>query len=228
VSVRVTCVVPVHNGERYLAETLQSILAQTHGPLEVIVVDNGSTDASAAIARSLGDAVKVFQQEDRGPAGGRNRGVREARCDLVAFLDADDLFHADKIERQVARFAARPELDVSLCTAENFWEPGMEEESARYEAHGKTRGAYAFGTMLARRDVFERVGILDETLLHGDQIEWFMRVRDAALVVETLPDVLVSRRMHSESLSHRMSDPEPYLDAVMTRLAARRAEAAGR
>jgi len=222
----VACVVPVHDGERYLAETLRSILAQTHPPTEVIVVDDGSSDRSAPIAESFGQPVRVIRQENRGPASGRNRGVREARSELIAFLDADDLFYPRKLERQVGRFTARPELDVSLCTAENFWEPGMEAERATYAASGKTRFAHAFQTTMVRRAVFDRVGMMDETWLHGDYMEWLARVADAGLVVEVLPDVLVSRRMHRDSLSHRMTDRKPYLDIIRKRLVARQARAA--
>jgi glycosyltransferase involved in cell wall biosynthesis len=226
ITATVACVVPVHNGERYLAQTLRSILAQTLRPAEVVVVDDGSSDDSAAIAQSFGDPVRVIRQEHRGPASARNRGVAEAHSELVAFLDADDLFHPRKLERQAARFAARPELDVSVCTAENFWEPGLEAEQARYEALGRTRFAHAFQTTVARRSVFERIGMLAETWLHGDYMEWVTRVSDAGLVIEVLPDVLVSRRMHRNSLSHRDTDAKPYLDIIRKRLVARRAQAA--
>jgi glycosyltransferase involved in cell wall biosynthesis len=221
----ISCVVPVHDGERYLGAAIDSILAQTHCPLEVIVVDNGSADASAAIARAFGDPVRVIEQEDRGPPGGRNTGIRAARFPLLAFLDADDLFRPAKLERQLARLRARPELDVSLCTAENFWEPGLSAEQARYEQLGRTRATHAFGTMLARREVFARVGMIDESRIYGDQIDWFMRAAEAGVVIEILPEVLMSRRMHGASLSHRMGDIDPYLELVSERLARRRAAA---
>jgi glycosyltransferase involved in cell wall biosynthesis len=219
----VSCVVPVHNGRRYLAETLRSILGQTHPPLEVIVVDNGSTDDSAAIARSFGPPVTVIEQENRGPPGGRNRGIRAASGDYLAFCDSDDLFHPEKLARQVARFTARPELELSLCTAECFWESGLEEERARYERHGRTRATHAFGNLVARRDVFDRVGMLDESLVFGDQIDWFTRVAEAKLVVELLPDVLMLRRMHADSISHRSPSLDPYLDFIRERIASGRA-----
>lgn len=222
VSVAVSCVVPVHNGRKYLAQTLTNLVSQTHRPLEVIVVDNGSTDDSAGIARSFGDPVVVIEQENRGPPGGRNRGIRAAGGDFVAFCDADDLFHPDKVSIQLARFVARPELDISLCTIELFWELGLEHERARYEGAGRTRATHGLLAALARRSVFDRVGMLDESRPAADQFDWLLRVADAGLVVEVLPDVLAWRRMHDESMSHCDPDLDSYLDLARERIAARR------
>src|SRR3954453_14764733 len=120
-SAHVTCVIPVRDGEAYLGATLESVLAQSHPPLEVIVIDNGSTDGSVALARSYGERVRVLSQPDYGPAAARSRGVANAGGDFVCFTDADDLFHPAKLERQLARFAAKPELDISLTLYERFW-----------------------------------------------------------------------------------------------------------
>jgi glycosyltransferase involved in cell wall biosynthesis len=219
----VSCVVPVYNGERYLAEALRSILAQTHPVAEVIVVDNDSTDDSAAIARGFGEPVRVVHQENRGPAGGRNRGVLESGGELITFLDADDLFHPEKLARQIARFAARPDLEVSLSVIENFWEPDLLAERQRYEQLGRPiRTTRQFGNVLARRSVFDRVGMLDETRVYGGHMEWFARVSEAGVVVGVLPEVLVWRRMHRHSLTHRTPDLDPYLDLARARIANRR------
>lgn len=98
----VSVVIPCYNGAAYLRETLESALAQTHAPLEVIVVDDGSTDDSAAIAESFGPPVRVIRQENRGESAARNVGVRASRGDWIAFLDADDLWDPCKLEAQLA------------------------------------------------------------------------------------------------------------------------------
>src|SRR5689334_9621809 len=131
----VSCVVPVYNGERYLAEALDSILAQTHRPLQAIVADDGSTDGTAAVAAAYGDRVLVLRQANAGPAAARNLGLAAARGEYVAFLDADDLWHPRKLERQLARFRARPQLDYCVSLMQNFWMPELAEEAARYRAH---------------------------------------------------------------------------------------------
>jgi len=102
-TLRVTCVIPVYNGERFLGNALDSALGQSRPPDEIIVVDDGSTDATAAVAARYGGRIAYHRHENAGPAVARNRGIKAGCGDLVAILDADDLWHTDKLARQVAR-----------------------------------------------------------------------------------------------------------------------------
>ncbi|MEQ8848772.1 glycosyltransferase family A protein [Botrimarina sp.] len=94
-------VVPCYNGAPFLRETLDSVLAQTAPPLEILVIDDGSTDDSAAVAESYGDPVRVIRQPNQGESVARNRGIDEARAEWVAFLDADDLWRPSKLAAQL-------------------------------------------------------------------------------------------------------------------------------
>jgi glycosyltransferase involved in cell wall biosynthesis len=98
----ISCVVPVFNGERYLGEALDSILAQTYRPLELLVVDDGSTDGTAALVTRYRDQIRPLFQPNAGQAAARNLGLSVARGEFVAFLDADDLWHPEKLARQMA------------------------------------------------------------------------------------------------------------------------------
>src|SRR5262245_20179101 len=109
----VSVVIPCYNAGRFLKETLESILAQTRPALEVIVVDDGSTDDSAAVAGAFGPPVRVLRQSNQGESVARNRGLDEARGDWVAFLDADDVWAPDKLERQLAAVEGSP--GVACC-----------------------------------------------------------------------------------------------------------------
>src|SRR5438045_3634651 len=131
----VSCIVPVYNGEPYLREAIKSILAQTHRPIELIVVDDGSTDGTAEIVRVFIDHVKYVCQFNAGAAAARNRGIGLACGEFVAFNDADDLWHEEKLERQLARFRVRPELAYCVTHCQNFWVPELEEEAQRYRNH---------------------------------------------------------------------------------------------
>ena len=117
----ISCIVPAYNGERYLGQTIDSILGQTYRPIEVIVVDDGSTDRTADVAAGYGAPVRLISQPNAGPAAARNTGIEAARGVFLAFLDSDDLWHEEKLERQMQRFAARPELDYCVTHIRNFW-----------------------------------------------------------------------------------------------------------
>jgi len=199
----VSCIVPVFNGERYLAEALDSILAQQYEPLEIIVADDGSTDGTPAIARSYGDRVRVVRQPNAGAPAARNLGLRSARGELIAFLDSDDLWHREKLARQVARFVARPELEVSVTHLQTFWIPELREEAERFRDHplAQPQPGYVTITMLGRRAVFERVGGFNTSLSVGDPMEWFVRAAEHRTVMELLPDALAYRRLHQRNLS---------------------------
>ena len=115
-----SCIVPTFNSGRYIAETLDGILAQTYRPIEVIVVDDGSTDGTADIVARYGDRVRYAWQQNAGPATARNTGLTLAQSDMIAFCDSDDLWHTEKLARQMAHFAAHPETDLCVTYIQNF------------------------------------------------------------------------------------------------------------
>lgn len=199
----VSCIVPVYNCESYLAESIESVLGQEHRPLEVIVVDDGSTDGTAAVIRSFGERVRAVTQPNAGPAAARNTGLAAARGELIAFNDADDLWSTDKLAVQMALLEARPELDFCVAHVQNFWVEEMKHEADRYRGHRRAEpiAGWVTPTLLARRSAFERVGTMRPELGHGDSADWFLRARDAGLQGELLPDVLLRRRIHATNRS---------------------------
>jgi glycosyltransferase involved in cell wall biosynthesis len=225
----VSCIIPVFNGERYLGKTLDSILAQTYRPLEIVVVDDGSTDKSPDVSASYGEAIQYLRQANAGQATARNFGVRSSRGELAAFLDADDLWHPEKLARQMARFAARPELDYCLTHVQNFWEAELEREAEMYHGHprGQPMPGYVTGTLVAKRSLFQRIGLFDTSLGHTDKTEWFLRADAAGAVKEVLPDVLMYRRMHAGNRSRALAanSRDEYLRLLKATLDRRRAGA---
>jgi glycosyltransferase involved in cell wall biosynthesis len=201
---RISCVIPVFNGARFLSEALASVYAQTVAPFEIIVVDDGSSDATPEVAERHRERITYLCQENAGPAAARNRGIALAKGELIAFLDADDLWLADKLERQTARFAARPELEIAITHLRNFWIPELRAEQEALRDHCISRPAipgYLIQTMLARRAVFDRVGLFDPGLRIAEDTDWFARARDRGAVLELLPEVLVRRRLHHGNTS---------------------------
>lgn len=222
----VSCIVPVYNGERYLRESVDSILAQTYRPLEVVVADDGSTDGTAGIARSYGALATYLWQPNAGPAAACNLGLHASRGEFVAFLAADDLWHPEKLARQMIRFQARPDLDLCVTHIQNFWAPELAAEEAELRDHRLARPlpGYTLVTLVARRAIFETVGDLDPSLRHGDGTDWFLRAAERDAVMEMLPEVLVYRRLHPANRSRHLADHsrQTYLRIVKASLDRRR------
>jgi glycosyltransferase involved in cell wall biosynthesis len=229
----ISCIIPVFNGERYLGQSLDSILAQTYRPIEVIVIDDGSTDGTRQLVASYGDRVRYFWQPNAGPPRARNFGLRLAQGEFVAFLDADDLWQPDKLSLQMARFRERPELDLCVTYCQVFWIPELSEEQGRFRGHRLSQPlpGYVTQTLLARHALFERVGDFATSRLVGDPADWFLRAAEQGAVMELLPDVLVHRRFHEnnfsvESDTRRMKPPmqDAILEVVKASLDRRRGQ----
>ena len=200
----VSCVVPVFNGARFLEDAVQSIEAQTWRPIEIIVVDDGSTDGTPDVIERIGDRVVALRQSNLGPPAARNAGVRAASGDFIAFLDADDLWLPEKLAVQMARFEARPELELCVGIARNWW-----IDELRHEADGTPDTMGGVSAALFRRTLVDRLGPLDEALRHLDWVEWMLRGTDLGVVAETISEPLALRRIHHDNLSRRRQDEEP-------------------
>jgi glycosyltransferase involved in cell wall biosynthesis len=199
----VTCIVPVYNGERFLREAIASVVDQTPPVLEILVVDDGSTDGTPAILREFTGAVRVIRQEHGGVAAARNRGLGEVQGDFIAFQDADDLWMPRKLELQLARFRARPELDACIGLIQNFWMEELADEAARFQGRrfAEPIPGIHLVCLVAKRAVFAKVGPFDPGLRVGSDTDWFVRARDGGLVEECVPEVLVRRRLHAGNLT---------------------------
>lgn len=204
----ITCIIPAWNAERYLGEALESVLAQTCPAGEIIVVDDGSTDGTARVAESFGEPVRCVRQQNAGAPAARNRGVREARGELIAFTDADDLWHPEKLARQIARFEQRADLDVSLTHYQNFWIPELAAEAERMPHRNRSLPGVLATTGVVRRITLDSVGLLRETLRHRDNAEWIARAASRGAIIEMLTDVLARRRIHHSNMSRKRGQAE--------------------
>ena len=202
----VSVVIPCYNGAAFLREALDSVLAQTRPPLEVIVVDDGSTDDSAAIAESYGPPVRVIRQENQGESVARNRGIDEARGDWIAFLDADDVWKPEKLARQLA--AVEPDV-VGLHT--NLFLFGRETrdrdfstvpEEVRYSTVSlATRGTVHPSSVMMRRGVDAR---FPEWTRHREDVIFGLELARCGRI-KLVPEVLAGYRLHGSAQSARLS-----------------------
>jgi glycosyltransferase involved in cell wall biosynthesis len=216
-----------YNAAPYLGEAIESVLAQDYEPLELIVVDDGSTDGTADVARSF-EQVKVIQQDNGGNGAARNTAVENAAGDLYAFLDADDRFTPGKLSLQKAALDANPGLDMVFGHVCEFLSPELDEEtraSLRPPAPEPMPWT-APNLMLIRRESFERVGPFTTAVRVGVTVDWFARAAEAGLRYEILPEVVLERRLHTENngLRERASRSQ-YLEVIRHAMERRRAAA---
>jgi glycosyltransferase involved in cell wall biosynthesis len=198
----VTVVIPTRDRWDLLSRHgLRSALGQEDVEVEVIVVDDGSTDGSAEIAETFGEPVRCIRQANTGVAGARNRGLSEATGEFIAFLDDDDLWPREKLRIQVAALGANPDVGIVSGRLRVF---GGALPGRPWSAHGRREapaGAY-LAAALIRRSVFDRTGVLDEKIGHAaDDLEFFVRARDLGVKRLTLEDVTLLYRWHGENTS---------------------------
>lgn len=198
----ISVIVPAYNAARFLGRAIQSILAQSLPVHEVIVIDDGSSDDTLAIAQSFGDRVKVIAQANQGAPASRNRGIEEASGNQIAFLDSDDLWLPHKLESQWKRMKSEPYPDLIFGAIEQF-----NDHSGQFI--GRQPGMHV-SCMLARRSAFERIGYFRTDVDTGDFIDWFSKAREAGLRVAVLDDVVANRNQRNDGLMG--SQPERTRD----------------
>jgi len=232
----VSVVIPVRDGEEFLAAAIDSVLAQTYSPLEVIVVDDGSRDGSAAIAAGY-DEVRVVSPPSPGLGAARNRGIAESTGDYLVFQDADDLMKAEKVARQVAHLEAHPEYDVVLTRQELLLEPGAplpfwaREQGGQLllpegHDHRQMPGPHIM-TMLGRRRAFDLAGPFPEDMPRAEDIDWLFRAYEAGVGITSLDEELLIRRIHPHNLTQNEEESRRWLMEAFRRRVARRRAAAG-
>jgi len=204
-------VIPAYNSEHYIDEAIESVLTQTYSPLELIVVDDGSTDRTAELADSYSEAT-VITQENSGPSAARNRGAAAARGEFLAFHDSDDAMTPDKLAVQVGHLLDNPSAGCVLAEQELLIEPGAElpfwAEGSKVPTMMPPRPPEFADepdvhpmTLVVRREIFERVGQFNESMRAAEDFDWMLRAAEDGVEIARLPRVLLRRRVHPESLT---------------------------
>jgi glycosyltransferase involved in cell wall biosynthesis len=193
----VSVVMAAYNAEEYVGAALESIYAQGYEPLEVVVVDDGSTDRTGEIVRSFPD-VRYVHQENAGPASARNRAFAEARGEFVAVLDSDDLMAPGRIGSQAAYLRAHSDVGAVLGRQEWIDAP---DSLPRDVVYGDPNGIPVGGAAMFRRSVLERLGGYDSSFVQGEDTDLLIRMRELGIRHEILPEVVLIRRYRPTSLT---------------------------
>lgn len=213
---RVTVIVPAYNAAHCLSAAIESVLGQTYKNLELIVVDDGSTDQTREVVRRYGDQIRYIQQDNAGPSKARNNGIRATDSELIAFLDSDDVWLPGKIQEQIDLLEERPDLSLVFCDAEL-----VDEGGRSYGSMWKQRGCYEamldesqqlarpFATImfmdcilpsavLLRRTCLDRAGLFDESLRYVEDKDLMLRIALTSKM-GCVPRILMKRLRHGYS-----------------------------
>lgn len=194
---KISVIVPVYNGEKYLREALDSVLNQSVKPFEVLVVDDGSTDTTAELARQYGERILYIRRSNGGAAAARNDGVKNATGNYIAFLDADDYWDTQKLERQLREIKKPDAANMLFGMVSQFYSPETGEDFRKqYQCPGEPVKGTHPGTLLMKRDDFLKVGFFSTEYKTGEFIEWYQRAQEAGMSSAFLPEVLIYRRIH--------------------------------
>ena len=205
----VSAIMPVFNGEVFLGEAIESVLAQSHGNVELVVVNDGSTDGSAGILAGYGSRIRVFHEENLGPAVARNRAIAAAQGEWIAFLDQDDVWERNRLERQLA--ALRPGddgvhsecriIDAAGRTIRARFSHGENEEYTTLARTITLNPIYVPTVLVRRRAVLEVNGLDPANRFGTDDYQLSLRLLATGHRYHYLPDVLASYRVHGRNRS---------------------------
>lgn len=197
----ISAIIPVYNGEHYVVNAIESILKQTYHNIEIIVVDDGSTDATVTLIKQF-PKVKYFFKDRSGPAASRNMGVKNSSGDYLAFLDADDQWLPNKIELQIDAFSRTPELDYVLTLQQNILKAGCKKPHWLKQEFIENSVLGGVPTLMVKRTSFDQVGFFSEECIHDSDFDWFFRAKDLRLKFEVIQSVLFHRLIHDKNYSN--------------------------
>jgi glycosyltransferase involved in cell wall biosynthesis len=193
----VSVIISVYNGEAYLAETIESVVNQKYPNIEIIIIDDGSTDGSGKVIQRFVPPVRDHYQPNNGIAAAWNRGIELANGDFIAFNGADDLWTKDKIQKQLDAFISDSTLDIVFSHVKQFHSPELsEEEKKKIWCPDELMPGTSAGTMLIKRESFFKVGLFETEWRRGIFVNWYMRASEIGLRTHMLPDMHMRRRLH--------------------------------
>ncbi|MEW6126824.1 MAG: glycosyltransferase [Acidobacteriota bacterium] len=208
----VSVVIPTYNSAAFLSEAITSVLNQTYRPVEIIVIDDGSTDNTETVAATFKEAIRYSKKANGGPSAARNVGIRHSSGEFIAFLDADDLWLPDKLELQIAHFNEHPEYGVVFTGSQRFNESGVLDSNIRAGRDIPTGMIFdkillehfiAMPSVMVRRRCLDEVGLFDEGLIGNEDFNFYLRLAKK-YPFGFVNKILVHIRCHDKNLSDNL------------------------
>jgi len=195
----ISVIMPVYNSEKYVAEAIQGVLDQTHKNIELICINDGSTDGSIDILKSFGDKLILIDNNENGGIGkARNLGIDKSSGEFIAFMDSDDIWKFTKLEAQILHFKNNPNIDICFTYMKCFVSPELSDEikKIRHCPPDPIPGNLACSALI-RTASFYKVGLFNEKWKMGEFIDWFAKAKEMNLRYEVISDVCLFRRIHN-------------------------------
>ncbi len=197
----ITVLIPVYNGARYLSECIQSVLDQTLPAAEIIIVDDGSEDHTPEVAEAWGARVRYRRVPHGGLPYARNHGLRFTGTELIAFIDADDIWLPRKLELQMAALCRDTRPAMVFGAVQQFVSDDLAPtEAAELKCKTEPLRGWFPSTLLMRKNDCDSVGPFDELIQIGEFIEWCARAQDAGIKPIAIPETVCRRRLHRNNL----------------------------
>jgi glycosyltransferase involved in cell wall biosynthesis len=198
----ISVIMPVYNTEKYVRESIESVLSQTYKNIEIICINDGSLDSSLSILESFGDKIITINCKNNcGQSEARNKGVHMAKGEYLAFIDADDIWESKKLEIQLKQFISNPNLDISFTNMKCFISPELSEDiKSHYICPVDIVAGYIPSTVFIKNTSFKKVGYFDPKWKEGEFIDWLVKAKDIGLKQYFHEDVLLSRRIHETNI----------------------------
>ena len=222
----VSVILPVFNAEKYVEEAIKSVLCQTYQDIELICVNDKSTDNSLSLLESFGNKIIFTNNENNcGTAESRNKGLRLARGEFLAFIDNDDIWESNKLELQMNHFDNNPDVDICFSYMKSFLSPELSGNvmNLRFCPPDPIPG-YIPSTIMVKKTAFEKVGYFDSRWENGESIDWLFKAKEAGLNFGIVDDVLVKRRIHetNKGVLASSTSKREYLKIIRESLARRK------
>ena len=196
----ISVIIPVYNGETFIGAAIESILRQEYPNLEIIVVNDGSTDGTTDVLKPFESKIEIIAKPNQGQAAARNVGIKHASGSIIGFLDADDLWSHHHIDVLLPPLLADDALMISR--GQTRFIKSLDDRATQI-----TEKIFAFalvGAALFRRAVFDRIGFFDETMKQGEDLDWNIRFAESGLLETQTDETVLFYRRHADNITNNL------------------------
>jgi glycosyltransferase involved in cell wall biosynthesis len=194
---KISVVIPIYNGERFFLEALETVFKQNYPDLEIIAVNDGSTDGSLKLLEKFKDQIKVISQENQGPSAARNKGIQLSTGSIVAFIDADDFWPDGRLRKMVEVLNSDPGINM----VRGYMQTVVPEGKSYQISEEPSLLPFLIGSAIYKREVFDQVGLFDPKLRFGEDMDWLMRANEKKINIKTMEDVTLFYNRHPGNMT---------------------------